>query len=69
MTWPDFVNIARIRAVEEAEEQGRVWDAEMRFQATCQAAKAVGRDAPRLLTRRAALLMKEAVDHDALDTL
>jgi len=69
VTWPDFLNISRIRAVEEAEALDNVWDAEMRLRATHEAAKTVGRDAPRLLCARADLLFAKAKDDTVLKSL
>lgn len=69
MTWSDFLNISRIRAVEEAEAQGHVWDVERRFRATGEAAKEVGRNAPKLLVARAKLLLKDAKENTVLESL
>ncbi len=69
VTWTEFLNIARIRAVEEAEAQSHVWDAEMRFKATSEAAGEVGRNPPRLLCARARVLLQGMKDDSVLDSL
>lgn len=55
MTWPDFLQTARVRAVEETDAEGRVWDEELRRTVTREA----GQRAPGLndfLHRRATTL-------------
>src|SRR5215208_6979654 len=37
VTWPAFVQAARVRAVEETDAEGKVWDAELRRELTREA--------------------------------
>jgi hypothetical protein len=58
VTWPSFLQTARVRAVEETDAEGSVWDGELRREVTRDAAqKAADMDA--FLDHRAALLAKK----------
>ena len=39
MTWPSFLQTARVRAVEETDAEGNVWDGELRREVTREAAQ------------------------------
>jgi hypothetical protein len=55
VTWPAFVQTARVRAVEETDPDGKVWDAELRRELTREAGQA-GSSGEAFLGRRADLL-------------
>lgn len=60
MNWQDFQQVARVRAVEETDAQGRVWDAATRRTATEHAARGSARQgAGSFLARRAARLVQD----------
>lgn len=63
MSWNDFVKIARVRALEEADEDGRVWDVETRRAVTRHVAPTDQGGAGAFLSRRAEALISKA--HDA----
>lgn len=63
MSWNDFLKIARVRALEEADEDGCVWDVETRRAVTRHVAQADRGNVGAFLARRADALESKA--HDA----
>jgi hypothetical protein len=58
VTWPSFLQTARVRAVEETDAEGSVWDGELRREVTREAAQKMS-DMDAFLDQRAALLAKK----------
>jgi hypothetical protein len=58
VTWPSFLQTARVRAVEEADAEGNVWDGEFRREVTREAAQKA-KDTDAFLDHRAALLARK----------
>lgn len=58
MTWPSFLQTARVRAVEETDAEGSVWDGELRREVTREAAQKA-KEMNAFLDHRSALLAKK----------
>lgn len=57
MTWSDFLQICRVRAIEESDDQNRVWDKATVREGNEEIGKSCGRHLERFLTHRAAWLV------------
>ena len=69
MNWTDFAAIARIRALEEADEAGMVWTTEARRSATHVAAGKARNNPSLFLLHRQRLLKEEVKSHPLLSAL
>ncbi|MEY4482749.1 MAG: hypothetical protein RL693_201, partial [Verrucomicrobiota bacterium] len=56
MTWSEFLQICRIRAIEESDAESRVWDKATVREVTVETGKTTGNDPDRFLVHRAARL-------------
>ena len=69
MSWQDFIQTARVRALEEAAAQDQVWDSETRRMAVQIAQSRAGRQPSSFLPSRANWLMEKVKDATLKDHL